>query len=297
MTSNTTNSSPIVRLIPVLIFAAGLIALYYLYQYLFGPKSGQSFPLITKTVSALSTISPIQADKLPVMYEGGEFTVSTWIYVNDWGQRRGYNKSILSIGGKAFDTIRIYLGGYKPRLMVRFHTREPGTVPDNSNLNSSSGGSSMPSGKIVSTTPDPITINQSDDLSVATQNSTFNNKENESELLDTSFMCDLPEVNFQRWVNITIAANGKTVDVYLDGKLSRSCVLPRPFKVDNGYNARLLEFGGFGGQISTTTMYDAALNPEAVYKNYMAGPEPITSIGDWFMSVFAPGVSVSVTTN
>ncbi len=41
-------------------------------------------------------------------------------------------------------------------------------------------------------------------------------------------------------------------------------------------------------------MYDAALNPEAVYKNYMAGPEPITNIGQWFSSFFAPGVSISV---
>jgi hypothetical protein len=43
-------------------------------------------------------------------------------------------------------------------------------------------------------------------------------------------------------------------------------------------------------------MYDAALNPEQVYKNYMAGPEPITSIGDWFSATFLPGISVSVTT-
>jgi hypothetical protein len=108
-------------------------------------------------------------------------------------------------------------------------------------------------------------------------------------------MCDLPEIELQRWVCITVAVNGKTVDVYYDGKLARSCVLPTFYKVDaSGYSAKLLGYGGFGGQISRTTMYDVALNPEQVYKIYMAGPEPITSIGDWFSSFFAPGINISV---
>ena len=61
--------------------------------------------------------------------------------------------------------------------------------------------------------------------------------------------------------------NGKTVDVYYDGKLARSCVLPSFYKVDaGGYSAKLLAYGGFGGQISTTNIYDSALNPEQAYK-------------------------------
>ena len=63
-----------------------------------------------------------------------------------------------------------------------------------------------------------------------------------------------------------------------------------------GYSAYLLSYGGFGGQIANVSMYDAALNPEQVYKNYMAGPQPITNLVDWFTSFFAPGVSVAVTT-
>jgi hypothetical protein len=41
-------------------------------------------------------------------------------------------------------------------------------------------------------------------------------------------------------------------------------------------------------------MYDSALNPEEVYKNYMAGPEPITNIFTWLASFFTPGITVSV---
>ena len=86
--------------------------------------------------------------------------------------------------------------------------------------------------------------------------------------------------------------------MYYDGKLARSCVVPSFYKVDaGGYSANLLAYGGFGGEISTTTMYDSALNPEQVYKQYMAGPQPITNIVSWFSSFFTPGIDISVTSS
>jgi hypothetical protein len=290
-TANANSSSPIGRLIPVLLIFFGLIGLYYLYQYLFGPKSVNTYPLITAKQSAnIDPSKPIvvTSDKLATIYEGGEFTVSTWIYITNWSYRSGFNKSILSIGGPNFDTIRIYLGGVRPTLSVRLHTR-----------GSSGAGNIVPTGAmglndVNSATP---SIAPSDSLSVATKNATFGILQTDSGLLDSSPLCDLPEIDLQRWVCITVAANAKTVDVYLDGKLARSCVLPSFFKVDaGGYSASLLAYGGFGGQIANTNMYDAALNPEQVYQTYMAGPEPITNFFQWVKSVFAPNVSVSVTT-
>ncbi len=56
----------------------------------------------------------------------------------------------------------------------------------------------------------------------------------------------------------------------------------------------LLWKGGFGGQIANTTMYDAALNPEMVYRNYIAGPDQITGFSQWFTSFFDTGVDVTV---
>jgi hypothetical protein len=134
-------------------------------------------------------------------------------------------------------------------------------------------------------------------LDKATQNAVFNVLQTDSGLLDSSPLCDLPDIDMQRWVNVTIAVNGRTVDVYMDGKLARSCVLPSFYKVDaGGYSAYLLSYGGFGGEISNVKIYDGALNPEQVYKNYMAGPEPITSFINWFKTVFSPGISVDIKT-
>ena len=239
--------------------------------------------LASKNQSA-NPITPIivASDKLPAIYEGGEFTISTWIYVNDWSYRRGNNKSILSIEGENFDVIRIYLGSYKPSLSVRLHTKDGSASNTNVMGNSASGFGG-------------VSPQATESLDKNTRESTFNTLQTESGLLDGSPICDLPEVELQRWVCITVAVNGKTIDVYYDGKLARSCVLPTYYKADTRYSAKLLGYGGFGGQISETVMYDVALNPEQAYKIYMAGPEPIKSMKELFLSFFAPGLNIAIT--
>jgi hypothetical protein len=278
-----TSLSPMRRIVSLLLTIAGLVGLYYLYQYLFASTTGNIYMLASKNQSA-NPVTPIivASDKLPAIYEGGEFTISTWIYVNDWSYRRGNNKSILSIEGENFDVIRIYLGSYKPSLSVRLHTKDGSAANTNVMGNSASGFGG-------------VSPQASESLDKNTRESIFNTLQTESGLLDGSPVCDLPEVELQRWVCITVAVNGKTVDVYYDGKLARSCVLPTYYKADTRYSAKLLGYGGFGGQISGTVMYDIALNPEQVYKIYMAGPEPITSIKEWFSSFFAPGLNIAIT--
>lgn len=279
--NNSSSQSILTRLIPVFIVFAGLIGLYFLYQYLFGPKQNNAYPLITSIQSARTPADKpliFSTGQLAPLYEGGEFTVSTWIYITDWHHRANKNKSILRIGGKTdqsssaatnFDTIRIYLGAVTPTLHVRLDSK-------NRNVSSTDTG---------------------DSLDTSTYTMTYDNIQTGSGLLDSSRTCDIREIPMQRWVNIAVAVNGKTVDVYIDGKLSRSCVLPNPFKVDSsGYTGVALEKEGFGGQIANMIMYDTALNPEVIYKNYMAGPEPITSIGGLLGSFFAPNIKIAVTT-
>ena len=37
--------------------------------------------------------------------------------------------------------------------------------------------------------------------------------------------CTIPNVQLQKWINITISVYGNTVDMYLDGKLVRTCIM------------------------------------------------------------------------
>ena len=288
MESNSNNSSPIARMIPVFIIFLGLLGLYYLYQYLFGPKMNNSFPLTGKQSAQVDKPIIFTSTQLAPLYEGGEFTVSTWIYVSNWSYRGGKNKSIIRIGGNNFDTIRVYLGAHNPKLYVRLHTKENTMV-----MGSGAPLATASATATATTTSASTSAVQSENLDISSR-SLLNTLQTESGLLDNLHTCDIPELPLQRWVNISISVNGKTVDVYIDGKLSRSCVLSAPFRVDDGYNATILEYGGFGGQIANTIMYDTALNPEEVYKNYMAGPEPITSIIGLLSNYFVPNIRISI---
>jgi hypothetical protein len=99
-------------------------------------------------------------------------------------------------------------------------------------------------------------------------------------LNDTMPMCDLPEVELQRWVCFGIVLNGRTVDVYLDGKLARSCVLPSFYTVNaTGVNMKILQYGGFDGFLSNLYVHSVALNPEQMYRIYMNGPADIAATG------------------
>jgi len=77
----------------------------------------------------------------------------------------------------------------------------------------------------------------------------------------------------QRWTFITVALSGRTIDVYLDGKLARSCVTKSYYKVDpTGVKAKLLEYGGFDGRISKVVVYNNGISSNDIYRVYKKGP-------------------------
>ena len=264
MVSNLGGSAGIVS--RIVVFIVILVLLYYLYQYLYSPSS-----FVSKTLNpgiqnaSMNTPVTVTATNLPVLYEGGEFTTSAWIYVNDYAVRKGYNKHVMSIGGSTFNTIVVYLGPYSNSLSVRVQTKS----------NASAAGSNS---------------NQNaDDLYAASYNSMFSTLQTDNGLLNQLRPCDIQTVELQKWVLVTVVLNNTTCDVYMDGKLARSCVLPSFFKVDRtGLSAKLCDNSGFGGFIGPTNAYGYALNPEQVWRLYMAGPGPQYSFTDYVTSLFNP---------
>ena len=248
-----------------------LVGLYYLYQYVFGSNGMEGKTILTAIKPANPDKSYVTfADALPAIYEGGEFSVNTWIYINDYSINRGRNKAVVLLGGSSFSTLAVFLGPYKNSLNVRVHTKN-GTAVPTGNVAAGPAGDS------------------SDDLSKTTLTSLFSNTQLDSSLTSTSRPCDIPAVDMQRWIQVTVCLNNKTCDVYLDGKLARSCVLPSFYKVDKSNLALTLgDYGGFGGFISNTSAYNYALNPEQVWRLYMAGPGPQYSITDYIKSLFDP---------
>lgn len=111
----------------------------------------------------------------------------------------------------------------------------------------------------------------------------------DSILTGTPTQCDIPQIDMQRWTMVTVVLSGKTIDVYIDGKLSRSCVTPSYFKVDPTGNLTLdiLGRGGFDGYLGNTTVGAYSMSPDEIYRTYLSGPNgPSMDIFSWIASIF-----------
>jgi hypothetical protein len=266
----------IVRIVFVII---ALVALYYLYEYLYGTSDF----ITTSLTSSIQTANfgskpPLIADTsvLPALYEGGELSVSAWIYINDYTVRNGYNKHVLSIGGDNFSTLVVFLGPYKNSLSVRVQTQSP-------NPSASTPSSSTPS-----------TSASSANLTATMVNSMFTTLSANSDLTASLPVCDITSIDLQRWILVNVVLNNNTCDVYLDGKLARSCILPSFYRVDvANRKSKICDHGGFGGFIGQVNAYNYALNPEQVWRLYMAGPGPQHTLMSWLMSLIVPTTTLS----
>lgn len=250
-----------------------LVALYYLYQFLFGP-TGLEGKEVIKGIKDGNPTEPYTttANNLPAVFEGGEVSLNGWIYINDYAVNRGMNKHVFSLGGSSFMTLAVFLGPYKNSLGVRVHTKSMGT------------GVAVPAGS----SPSALNV-ATDDLSALSVQNLFGSIQNDSSLLGTTRPCDISSIDLQKWVQITVSLNNKTCDVYMDGKLARSCILPSFFKVDkSNFNLDVADYNGFGGFVSNVSAYNYALNPEQVWRLYMAGPGPQYSPWDYIKGLFDP---------
>lgn len=241
----------------------GVVAIYYLYKYLF-IETKKNVVLVDKPMKARESkvISPAS---MPIFVEGGEYTLSFWIYIQDMVHNNGIQKHVMTLGSPlaastGFESIAVYLGATQPSLHIRTQNKDiPGASP-------------------TSTTAHLTTANVTE---------LFNNK--------TSFVttdirsADIPIIDMQRWVNVTIVLNGRTTDVYMDGKLIRSSVNEGVLRVPStGYQLELGYKEGFGGYISRLQAFDYALNPEEAYRIYTNGPHGPLSALDWLRSIFSP---------
>ena len=83
--------------------------------------------------------------------------------------------------------------------------------------------------------------------------------------------CSIANVPIQRWSNLTVSTYGRTLDLYLDGKLVRTCVLPGVAKVSNTAPLYITPNGGFSGYTSNINYYANSLNPQEAYNIYRDG--------------------------
>lgn len=227
---------------------AFLVVVYYLYRFLFQGSDLEITLMDSQTDANKVQVYPFPKHRSDLnIGTGGEYTISFWMYVSNWEYRSGLAKSVLQImDTKAEKNVLLTTMLYpnEAKLMVRVHTEMKSAGAD-TDYTMNDNYDSLLSGKAGTDTMN--TVNPA---------------------------CDIQDIDLQRWINITICVNGRIVDVFYDGKLNRSCILPDiPTAPDGGKQAIMIgKKGGFGGKISGIFYAAYALTPDRIYGIYQAGP-------------------------
>jgi len=118
------------------------------------------------------------------------------------------------------------------------------------------------------------------EVSLATYSSNSNNSEMHS--------CTLDNIPLQTWAHVLVTLNNRALDLYLDGKLVRTCVLPGVPKQSTGQplvicgDSNENSPGGFDGYVSNINYLSRPVNPREAYAIYREGPGG----SNWFTNVF-----------
>lgn len=233
----------------VIIIVVGAVLLYYLYDYLFNIGSIQKkAEIVTGPISSTASVInyPSASNVIlnQLIFTGGEMSVSFWMYVTNSPANSTYKKHIFHLG-----------------------TQEDGGGTNN----------------VLAVALGPAT-NNALFIKIA-EGAGFNLQDYMAPggPTDTTDRCHITNVEFGRWVNVVIVLNNNICDVYIDGKLSRSCVLSGQFVVPSATNANLKFFllkptigansdTTWGGSLASFNFYNYAISPDEAYRIYFAGP-------------------------
>ena len=203
---------------------------------------------------------------------GLEYTLSFWIYISNWSYKYGLEKYILFWKGeptteskkslerkcRELENDLDYLSDKKSTKPTKSSKKKEECINCNTDLLETfdnKGSDKNPlSGLIVSLAKKLNT------LIIRTT------------LIDESIsVLKIPDLPIQKWLNISISLQLRTVDVFINGELTASKYL---HTLPTYYNGNLLvnPNGGFEGYISNVKYYNKARNIKEIKKEFIKGP-------------------------
>lgn len=87
---------------------------------------------------------------------------------------------------------------------------------------------------------------------------------------DDVFVCEVPNIPLQTWFSVSVSVFGRNLDIYIDGKLVKSCFLPGVPKPAVG-DIQMTPEGGFSGQMCGFNHYPRMLTPGDAMNFWSAG--------------------------
>jgi hypothetical protein len=249
------------------------VIVYYIYGWYSAPTT-DIILLNSKVAANQTTTATISTGMLPAIRSGGSYTLSMWMYINSYDYRPGKPRSVFTItdgqfapapnsnaGGQYLAVGILYPN--EPKMMIRFATTEA--------------------------RPDDYTKM---DRYMSYMNSSYSTPRDSNPIELPS--CDVMNIDLQRWINLTISVNGRVIDVYMDGKLTRSCVLSN-LPIASQDKPQAITLGGplgFSGYFGTTQFSGSALSPDKIYSLYQAGPYP--GIDSGFLGFLANKIGIKL---
>ena len=219
-----------------------IILILMLLRYLF------SDPYTLQSLQSGQTASTISAGSLATNgtnVPSSNFAYSVWFYVNDWNYRYGEPKVVFGRMGAQSQSGSGSISGVSgldpcPAVVL-------GAIENNISvsLGCYPGVDQQP------TTPGGNTVVHT---------------------------CSVANIPIQKWVNLLISVYGRTMDIYIDGKLVKTCLLPGIANVNNNSNIYVTPAGGFDGWTSKLQYFPNSLNPQDAWNIYIKGFSSLSSM-------------------
>ena len=243
--------SPLSIVITIVVIVLILMLLRYIF----------TDPYTLQNIQDGKTTSTINATDLATNgtdVPSSNFAYSVWFYVNDWNYRYGEPKVIFGrMGAKSGS--------------------DEGSVPGISGLD-----------------PCPAVVLGAVENNVAVSLGCYPGVDQEPTTPGGNTVvhtCAVANIPIQKWVNLIISVYGRTMDLYVDGKLVRTCLLPGVASVNNDANIYVTPRGGFDGWTSKLQYYPNSLNPQEAWNIYTRG------YSDWSSMFNAYQIQISLIEN
>ena len=258
-----------------------------------------------------STLIP--GTKLLVSKYGMEYSYSFWINIDNWNYNFGSVKHIMHKGSSDISSCNpgIFLHPTKNQLIVRVDTAETSStykvyknkslVEEGVNIKSSVDVKEKDCKKECSSNDecnsftldnlanqctffknniildDDSVLKTLESVNTYSKQKSMNPKYYGEHELNSLMPCDIVDLPLQRWNHIAVVLWNRNLDVYLNGKLARSCALKSIPQLNNG-SLFLFKDGGFSGDFANLRYFNRAINTDEVYSIYKKGPETVNML-------------------
>lgn len=218
--------------------------LYGVYWYATNKASGAWAPLLSKLGSTTpydgKVKNTISGADIPAGVQ--DYGVQFWMYIKDWDYRFGEDKVVLqrvdsSMAGQFGPKVSLSPNDNTLNVSVSLFPNDPNAVQKSTPAPANQGGSAT----------------------------------------GDSFTCKVENVPLQAWFAVSVTVFQRNLDIYINGKLVKSCILPgvpRPVAGD----IQIGPSGGFSGSVCDVYSYSKMLVPNDAIAFYTAGTQCLNTV-------------------